>query len=134
MFCDPAEVVRGLFEAFADRDVERVLAAVDAEVEFWPEGTARRRGRGEPYRGHAGMREYLDDVAGVWERLEVRPGELRGVANAVVAFGVALGRTHAGEDVEVPVIWVFKLREGRILSGRVVETASEAIREAERQA
>jgi ketosteroid isomerase-like protein len=129
----PEEVVRALYDAFARRDLEAALALTDPDLEFWPQGTAQRASRTEPYRGHDGLRQYFADVAAHWEELRVEPGELRVAGNGVVAFGTAVGRhVGAAEEVSQPVIWLWKLREGRVLHGRVVDTAAEALAAAER--
>jgi ketosteroid isomerase-like protein len=106
--------------------VEAAVALTDPDAELWPEGTAAGLGREEPYRGHDGMREYFADVERAWRSLEVHPGELRSVATAVIAFGTAYGVRHDGTIVELPVIWTFKLRDGLLLSGRIVATAAQA--------
>jgi ketosteroid isomerase-like protein len=121
----PAETVRALYDAFARRDVGAAIALAHPELEFWPHGTAERARRGESYRGHDGLREYFADVERVWDELRVEPDELRVAGDAVVAFGTAVGRTR-GQEVRQQVIWVWKLREGRVLSGRVVPTAAAA--------
>ena len=120
---EPAEVVRRLFDAFARRDLDAALAVAADDVQLWPQGTAQAAGREAPYRGHDGIRAYFADVARVWESLEVQPGELRAAAGGVIAFGTARGRTIAGDDLEVPVIWVFQLRDGLVVSGRITNTA-----------
>lgn len=120
-------LVRALFEAFARRDVAALEPLVHPKASFWPEGTATQARRTEPYRGLAGLREYFADVEQVWERLRVEPSELRLAGGGVVAFGTAIGRTRGGQDVEVPVIWVFQVREGRVGFARVVRTAAEAL-------
>ena len=122
------ETVREVFAAFARRDLPAILAACAPDVEFWPEGTGEQAGRSrtEPYRGHAGMAEYLADVAAVWERLEVDPRDLRVAGAGVIAFGQASGRTRVGQEVEVPVIWVLKLRGGLLRFGQVVRTEAQA--------
>lgn len=132
---DAADLVRALFDAFAARDGDAAIALVAENFEFWPQGTAERLARVEPYRGHAGLREYLADVARVWDELVVEPGHLRVAGGGVVAFGTARGR-HAGEttEIEVPVIWVFKVADGEICSVRVVPTAAEADATLARQA
>jgi ketosteroid isomerase-like protein len=118
--------VRALFRAFAERDVQAALAVAHPGLEFWPQGTAENVGRQEPYRGHEGLREYFDDVARAWRDLVVEPGELRAVAGAVVAFGSAHGVRADGTQLDLPVIWTFKIRDGLVLCGRVVGTAAEA--------
>jgi ketosteroid isomerase-like protein len=122
------EIVRGLFAAFARRDLPAILAVCAPDVEFWPQGTGGHSGRGRdaPYRGHAGMADYLEDVGAVWERLEVEPRDFRVAGTGVIAFGRASGRTRAGEELDVPVIWVFKLRGDRMRFGRAVRTEAQA--------
>lgn len=121
-----ADIARALFGAFAARDLEAALALCHPDFEFWPQGTAERIGRDEPYRGPDGMREYFTDVQRAWERLTVEPGDLRAAGAGVVAFGTARGRPAGSDvDIEVPVIWVFKLEDGQVRSIRVVPTAAD---------
>ncbi len=124
----PEQVVREVFAAFARRDLPAILARCAPDVEFWPEGTGRHAGRSrtEPYRGHAGMTDYLGDVEAVWERLEVQPRDVRVAGAGVIAFGHASGRTRAGQDVDVPVIWVLKLRGELLRFGQAVRTEAQA--------
>lgn len=122
-----AQIVEALFEAFAARDLDAALALCSEDFEFWPQGTAERAGRSEPYRGREGMREYFVDVTRTWDELVVQPGELRVAGGGVVAFGTARGRPAGqGQELEIPVIWVFKVDDGRVVSGRVVATVAEA--------
>ena len=120
---EPAEIVRRLFDAFARRDIDAALALSAPDVELWPQGTAEQLGRDAAYRGHEGVREYFADVARAWESLAVEPGDLRVAAGGVVAFGTARGRTLTGVEVVTPVIWVFQLRDGLVVSGRITSTA-----------
>ena len=57
------DLARKAFEAFAARDVDAALAVMDEGVEFLPV-TANLTTGGVPYRGHDGIRSYLEDVAG----------------------------------------------------------------------
>ncbi len=124
---DAAAVVRELFRAFAARDRTALRPLVDPECRFWPQGTAEAVGRSEAYVGLAGIGDYLDDVDRAWEHLTVEPAELRIAGHGVVCFGAAVGRPRGGApEVRVPVIWVFRLRGERILTGQVVRTATEA--------
>ena len=67
---------------------------------------------------HFGSLVAVDHVS-----LAVEPGELRAAAGGVVAFGTVRGRTRTGVDVVAPVIWVFQLRDGLVVSGRITNTA-----------
>lgn len=121
------EIVSALYDAFARRDVEAAVALAHPELEFWPQGTAARTGRDEPYRGHDGLRRYFADVDAAWEELRVEPAELRVAGQGVVAFGRVLGRAD-GQDLELPAIWVWKLRDGLVVYVRAVATAADARR------
>ena len=97
------------------------------DVEFSPQGTQKRIGRGAAYVGHEGIREYFADVEVAWDSLEIEAQSLRAVSGGVAAFGVARGRPAQGEPIEHPVFWVFRLRDGLVVHGRAVATAQEAV-------
>lgn len=121
------ETVRALFAAFAARDADAALALLDPSCEFAATGTGARAGVTEPYRGHDGLRQYFADTERLWERLEVHPQDFRSAGTGVICFGVVEGHARGEpEPIRLPVIWVFRLRAGRVLSGRVAETAAEA--------
>jgi len=129
---DDKSLIAALYDAFARRDLAAALEIFDPEVEFWPQGTAELAQRSTPYRGHDGIREYYADVERLWDELRVEPDDFRAAGGGVVVFGTAVGR--AGERiVRQPVIWVWKIRDGRVRFGRVVPTAAEAEAEARRQ-
>jgi len=125
---DQAEqTVRALFAAFNAREHEATLALVHPDLEFWPQPTAERLGREEPYRGREGFREYLVDVDRAWERFAVEPDDFRVAGTGVIAFGHADAVPRGGEAARrLPVIWVFRLRDGLVASCRVARTAAEA--------
>lgn len=124
---DPPGIVRELFAAFARGDPAAAVAYVHPECRFWPQGTAEAVGRTEPYIGHAGMVAFFADAAAAWDTLELRPTDVRSVESGVVCFGVAIGRLRgAAEERRIPVIWVFRLRDGQIVFGRAAASAAEA--------
>jgi ketosteroid isomerase-like protein len=119
------DVVRRMFAAFAERDLEAMLASMDEEVEFLPV-TANLTTGGVPYRGHEGIGRYLEDVAGVWPQLRIYPEELRDMGDVVVALGRVRAR-GGGMIIDQPTGWVFKMRAGKILRARVFGTQEEAL-------
>jgi ketosteroid isomerase-like protein len=119
------DVVRRMFAAFAERDLETMLASMDEEVEFLPV-TANLTTGGVPYRGHEGIARYLEDVKGVWPQLRIYPEELRDLGDSVVCLGRVRAR-GGGMIIDRPTGWVFKMRAGRILRGRVYGTQEEAL-------
>jgi ketosteroid isomerase-like protein len=119
------ELARRAFDAFADRDVAALLAVLAEDIEFLPV-TANITTGGVPYKGHDGMRQYIDDVSRLWADLRVFPEEIRAVSVSVV---VALGRMHArggGMILDRPTGWVWVMSGGKIVSGRVFATHAEA--------
>jgi ketosteroid isomerase-like protein len=122
------DLARRAFEAFSTRDVDEVVDIMSGDIEFLPV-TANLTTGGAPYRGHDGIRAYVDDVARVWDDLRVYPSEFRDLGDCVVA----LGRIHArggGMIIDRPTGWVWKMRDGKIVWGRVFATPEEALRAA----
>ena len=120
------ELVRRVFEAFADRDLEAVLELVSPDAEFFPP-TASIAGHETPYRGHDGLRQYFEDVARIWEVLEVVPHEYREVGDQVIALGRVYGRGLEGLLVDSPTGWIWKVEGGKIVAGRVYTNRQEAL-------
>src|SRR3954462_6135043 len=115
-----ADIVRELFDAFGRRDTAAVLALADPDIVFTPP-TGRLAGRAEPYRGHDGLRAYLADVARVGQELRSEPDDDLGAdARVLGAGGVWAG--GGGRVIDAPAGWVWRLRDGLVVEGRVYET------------
>jgi ketosteroid isomerase-like protein len=118
-------VVRAAFVAFSRRDEQALLTLAHPGIRFHaPTGALTRAG--EPYVGHEGLRAYLRDVAALWSELRVEPRDFREGGDVVVA----LGRVYAwgaGRVVDAPVGWVWRLRDGRLVDGRVFDTQRAAL-------
>ena len=115
------DVVRAIYAAFADRDLERALEHIDPECEIHLEGTARRTGRLEPYHGHEGMREYFADVGRVWDELAIHAQDFRVVPGSVIVMGSVTGR-RGDERISRAAVWTWRLRGGRAVYLRVSDT------------
>jgi ketosteroid isomerase-like protein len=122
------DLARKAFDAFAARNVDAALAVMDEDVEFLPV-TANLTTGGVPYRGHDGVRSYLEDVARVWDELRVYPTEYRDLGDTVVTLGRIHGR-GGGMIIDRPTGWVWRCRNGKIVSGRVYASQEEALRAA----
>jgi ketosteroid isomerase-like protein len=123
---DNVEVVRRLMTAFNERDLDETLALMDANVEFFAPQTALSVARPATYHGHEGIRQYFDDVAAVWSNLEVIPQDFRRGEAHVVAVGRIAGE-RSGERIDDEVAWAWKLRDGRVVWGRVYQEPREAL-------
>ena len=123
------EVIRSVFEAFSRRDATALAELMEEDVEFLPV-TANLTTGGLPYRGHAGIAEYIADVARVWDDLRVEPIEFREVDDAVVVLGRMRGR-GGGMIIDQPTGWVWRFRGARVAWGRVFTSHEEALDAAE---
>jgi ketosteroid isomerase-like protein len=117
---DDLSVVQAVYAAFADRDLDRALESFDPRCEVHLEGTGRAIGRTAPYVGHAGLREYFDDVAQVWEELQLHAEDFRVVPGSVIVMGSISGRRDGGEITRA-VVWTWRLRERLVVFLRVAD-------------
>jgi ketosteroid isomerase-like protein len=114
------DVVRAIYAAFAARDLDRAVELLSPDCELHLRGTQDLIGREEPYRGHAGMREYYDDVARTWEELTLFANDFRAIPGAVVVMGHVEGRID-GEPVRRGAVWTWKVRAGKATEVRVAD-------------
>jgi ketosteroid isomerase-like protein len=119
------DTVKAIYAAFAVRDLDAMLAHVAADIEVIAVGTARRIGRGEPYRGHDGLREYFADAQRAWDELTIHPEDFRATVDSVVVFGHVDAR--AGDELlRRRIVWTWKLRGGKVVALRVHDVGGAA--------
>jgi ketosteroid isomerase-like protein len=111
-------LVERLFDAFAARDEDALLAIMAPEIEFFGP-TATVLNEGKSYRGHDGMRRYFQDVKTLWAELETVPSRYREVGNHVVVMGRVKARAHDGLEMDVPAAWVWRVEGNRVVWGCV---------------
>jgi len=114
-----SELVARLYESFNHRDEAALAGLCDEEMEFYPAVTAEAIGREAPYRGAAGLREYLADLAQVWDELQVTPSEMEVHGDSLLVHGRVYARSRELGIRDVPVAWVWQVRGGRIVAGEV---------------
>jgi ketosteroid isomerase-like protein len=119
------DVIEAVYVAFAERDVEGVIARLHPDVEF-SAVTGDQAGRAGPYRGHDGMRQYFRDVAEVWDELRVVPSEFRQSGDTVLVTGRVSARSPA-RIVAGSTGWIWRLRDGLVAYARVYPSAAEAM-------
>jgi ketosteroid isomerase-like protein len=119
------DVVKAVFVAFAERDLERVLELCANDVEFIAV-TSDYAGRTEPYRGHEGMRQYFRDVEEVWDELRLAPTDYRVVGDQVLVTGRVSARS-AARTVSGSTGWVWRVRDGKVAQVRAYASAEDAI-------
>src|SRR4051812_39280070 len=114
------EIVRGIYAAFARRDIEAALQHVAPDCELWAEGTAAAAGHASPYRGHDGVRQYFADVGRVWDELVLHAEDYRVVPGSVIVIGHAAAR-RGDQDMRRAIVWTWRLRGGLAISVRVAD-------------
>jgi ketosteroid isomerase-like protein len=119
------EVVKAMFAAFAARDLETVLTLPDPDIEFTAV-TGEHARRTVPYKGHDGLRAYFRDVAEVWEELRLTPREFRPAGDLVLVTGKVSARSR-GRTVTGSTGWIWQVRGGKVVYGRVYASAADAI-------
>ena len=117
---DEADVVRAIYAAFARRDVEAAIQYLSPDCELFFEGTARLIGRGEPYRGHQGLRDYFADVDRVWEDLVLHAEDFRIIPGSVIVIGHVTGRRQ-GLEVRRSSVWTWRVQNGLAKSVKVAD-------------
>jgi ketosteroid isomerase-like protein len=119
------DVVKAVFGAFAERDVEGVLRHAHADILFSPV-TGDYAGRTEPYRGHDGIRQYFRDLATVWDELRIVPDEFRSDGDKILVTGRVSARSPA-RIVAGSTGWIWRLRDSLVVYARVYPSAAEAM-------
>lgn len=120
------DIVRQAFAAFERRDPALIEEICSADILFEP-FTAQIAAAGEPYRGHAGMRRYLEDVGRIWQELRPEPDTFHELDGGVV---VATGRVYAwgsGRVIDAPAGWLWRVENGLLVYGRIFQTAAGAL-------
>ena len=120
------EVVRRSFEAIRNRDIDALLRLYEPEAEFRPLTGTRVESGG--YRGHEGIRAYLEEVDTVWEQMLPHADDLRSHGDLVVVVGGCRVRgRESGAETDRPMAWVFRVRDGRIASHQAFSDTGEAL-------
>lgn len=123
---DQADLVGRLFKAFNQRDARALASVCDPAMEFVAP-TADAVGHKGPYMGPGGLREYLADVAQSWEELLITSGAIEQRGDSLLVRGRVYVRSHEYGIRDMPVAWIWQLRDGRFVRGEAFPDPEEAI-------
>jgi anti-sigma B factor antagonist len=105
---NPAELVRGLWQAFATGGLEALLDAADDDVIWQPHLT-----EGRILRGSAELRDAMTALAQQGVRYDATLHDIEEFGNAVLATGTL--RVHRNGTVdETTMCWAYHFRDGRL--------------------
>jgi ketosteroid isomerase-like protein len=111
------------FKRFADannrRDVEALLAELDADVEWQSAVLGSLGGEATVHRGHEGVREMLRDLYEAFSEFRVEFSEIRDLGDRIVAIGRWITRgEESGVEVTPPLASVVDFKNGKAIRVR----------------
>ena len=118
-------LIRRAYRAFAERDLEKLIELSSDDIEV-STVTGVLAGRTEPYRGPAGLRQYLDDLAGTWKRIELQPQNFQAIDDRRT---LVFGRVRAWHErgfLDASNAWLWTLRDGRVTAVHVFADPNDA--------
>lgn len=112
---DHNQTIRYLYEAFARRDAERVVALFDPQIE-WTSAENFIYADYSPYVGTKAVAQLLfGRLLLDWDGFEMLPLEVLGSGEIVIANGRFRGTFRAnGARVDAQFVQVFQFRDGKI--------------------
>jgi len=122
----PEVLVGRLFNAFNQRDVESLVAFCSPRMEFFTV-TGEEIGRGAPYIGPEGLRDYLADVEQLWEELLITPGNVERREDRLLVLGRVYVRNRELGIRDMPVAWIWQVEDGLFIRGEVFTDPAEAV-------
>jgi ketosteroid isomerase-like protein len=107
------DTVRRLFPAFNRRDIAALLDTLDPDVEWVPIMAVLE---GRVYRGHEGVKEWIEHLDEYWEFFEVDADKFRDLGDRVLALGRwrARGRVSGVGLENEPGTWLLHFKDGRV--------------------
>jgi ketosteroid isomerase-like protein len=122
------EIVRAAIDAFNRRDADGLAAFTDPDVEFHVDPKVLEA---DVYRGADAVGGYFRRFLGSFDDYEARLEDVRARGPEVVATLHQRARGSAsGAEVEMSAIWVFTVRDGKIVRIRTYFDEAEALRAA----
>jgi ketosteroid isomerase-like protein len=118
--------VRALAQAINRRDPDAAVAVCDPEIEFLSVLAVS----GKRYIGHAGIREYFEDVASHWAewRVEVHRTEEAPDGRVAILMTMHVRGKESGATLSERTGHVWTLRDGKLRHNEPYREADEALR------
>jgi ketosteroid isomerase-like protein len=124
---DRVALARETFAAFNRRDVDTYLRAFAPDAEWWP----LRSSTEGPYRGHDGIRAWVNDTTETFDQFQVELEDVREGDDAALVFGrLSVRGRGSGASVDVSMAWVFRFVEDKVVWAKSYSDREEALAEA----
>jgi ketosteroid isomerase-like protein len=122
----PEALVGRLYNAFNQRDEATIVELCSPGIEFFAV-TAKEVGRGAPYIGPDGLRDYLDDVARIWEELLITASRVEWRDDRLLVVGRVYVRNRELGIRDMPVAWIWRVEDGLFVRGEVFADPEQAV-------
>ncbi len=116
-----AAAVRELFRAFESGGLESVISITDPDVTWYPTTAG-----GRMVRGHQELREHYGALAAHGVELHARMDQIEELGDAVLVRG-SLRVERWGELSESTVVWLYRLRDGKVREAWTFHSRAEAV-------
>jgi ketosteroid isomerase-like protein len=108
------ETFEHAIDALNRGDVEQLLESVDPAAEWHMALQVLLGGGAGVYRGHDGVREFMDDMDEAFSEYRVEYPEIRDLGDRILALGRLWARgRESGAETETPVSSVTWIRDGK---------------------
>jgi ketosteroid isomerase-like protein len=114
-----------LNEGWNRRDMDAVVALWDPEGVWYPALDEVTEGR--TYRGHAGVRQYFEDLAEFSGRSDAEFPEVHDLGDQVLGLGSAWFRFASGVELDQEVAFLHTWRNGKCVEARTWLSHAEAL-------
>jgi ketosteroid isomerase-like protein len=113
------ESLQRAYDGFGRRDVAAVLEAVSDNIEWDASDALAHTG---VYRGHDGVRDYIQQLSTVWDEFELEPDQFIEAEDGqhVMVLGWARGRLKGtSESLERRFAHIGQLKDGKVLKLKI---------------
>ena len=119
---DNVDVIESAWAAFRRGDIDGVTEMVDPSCELVAPETLPWGGT---YVGPDGFRQFFEKISESFEQFKPVPDKVLGADDDHVIVVVRLtGQTKKGNEVETDVVWIYRLRAGKVVSAQpFIDTA-----------
>jgi ketosteroid isomerase-like protein len=120
------DLIRSGIAALNRGDLDGMLRPLDPEVELEP---LRAVLEGNVYRGHAGLREWLDDMDEDWKDFAIEVIDLRELSDDHVLVEARIRARARASGVEVDALgaWLCDVRDEKVTRVRFYSDAKSAV-------
>jgi ketosteroid isomerase-like protein len=122
-------VARHLMDTFNRRDLDALCEHLDPDIEWIPIMAALE---GRVYRGHDGVRQWVEDLAADWDYFETFQDDFRQMGDRLLVFGRwrARARTSGVELDGEQATWMMDVANGKVTRLQTFTDREEALRAA----